>query len=255
MSKQKPAKSDSRRAQLRAAQIAQAKKQKNQRLAIIAVSAIVAIALVVGIVLVVNRFNDAKAASAPPNANGQQSGIRVHPREAKQGAPVVSLFLDYQCPACAQFEKTFGQQLSDLAKNGDIQLEYRTMTFLDTNLRNDSSTRAANAAACADAAGHYPEYHLAVFAGQPTGEGTGYTDDQLTKDFAAQAGIEGETLNTFQSCYANKRYSGFVESVDQEAGRSGVTGTPTMQVNGKTLDMNKLSDQPNSLHDEIMKLK
>lgn len=253
MSKHKPAKTDSRRAQMRAAQIQQAKKQKNQRVAIIAVAAVVTIALVIGVFLLVNRFNDAKAASAPPSANAQQSGMKVWPGNAKQGAPVVALFLDYQCPACANFERNFGAQLEGLAKSGDIQLEYRTMTFLDTNLRNDSSTRAANAAVCADIAGHYPEYHNAVFAHQPSQEGSGYTDDNLTKDFTAQAGITGDALDQFNSCYANKRYSSFVNNVDNEAGRSGVTGTPSLQVNGKTLDMNLLTT-PDSLRTEIMKL-
>lgn len=254
MSKHKPARTDSRRAQMRAAQIAQAKKQKNQRIAIIAVAAVVTIALVVGIVLLVNRSNDAKAASAPPSANAQLTGLKVFPDSAKQGAPVVSLFLDYQCPACANFERLHGSQLEDLAKSGDIQLEYRTMTFLDTNLRNDSSTRAANAAACADAAGHYADYHDAIFAHQPTQEGTGYTDDNLTKDFTAQAGITGDALTKFDSCYASKQYSSFVKQVDEAAGRAGITGTPSMQVNGKALDMTKISTQPTSLHDEIMRL-
>lgn len=255
MSKHKPAKSDSRRAQMRAAQIAEAKKQKNQRIAIIAVAAVVTIALVVGIFLLVNRFNDAKAASAPPSANAQVNGMRVWPGNAKQGAPVVSLFLDYQCPACANFERQYGAQLEQLAKDGTIQLEYKTMTFLDTNLRNDSSTRAANAAVCADVAGHYPAYHNAIFAHQPAQEGAGYTDDNLTKDFTAQAGITGPALDQFNSCYTNKQYRSFVTSVDQEAGRAGITGTPSIQVNGKTMDMNTITAAPNSLHDEIMKLK
>ncbi len=253
MSKHKPAKTDSRRAQMRAAQIAQAKKQKNQRIAIIAVAAVVTIALVVGVFLLVNRFNDSQAASAPPSANANQSGMKVWSGNAKPNAPVVALFLDYQCPACANFERNFGSSLEGLAKSGDIQLEYRTMTFLDTNLRNDSSTRAANAAVCADVAGHYAEYHNAVFAHQPSQEGNGYTNDNLTKDFTAQAGITGEALDQFNSCYANKRFSSFVNKVDDEAGRSGVTGTPSIQVNGKTLDMNKLTT-PDSLRTEIMAL-
>jgi protein-disulfide isomerase len=166
----------------------------------------------------------------------------------------VALFADYQCPACASFEQAFGPQLEKLAKDGDIQLEYRTMTFLDTNLRNDSSTRAANAAACADLVGHYADYHNAVFANQPTGEGSGYTDEQLTGAFTQQAGITGAELEEFRSCYTNKRFSGFVTRVDQEAGRAGITGTPSMTVNGNTLDFNNLTQDPNSLRDEIAKV-
>lgn len=255
MSKHQPTAGDTRRAQLRAAQIAQAKRKKNQRIAIGVVSAVVVAALVIVLVLVVQQFNAAKVAAAPPDANANQTGIRVHPGSAVQGAPVVSLFLDYQCPACANFERGYGPQLDQLARNGDIQLEYRTMTFLDANLGNDASERAANAAACADLTGRYSEYHNTIFANQPTGEGTGYTDAQLTQAFPAQAGIAGPALDELNACYSERRYSGFVNSVDREAGRAGITGTPTLQVNGKTLDLGTLTQDPNSLHDEIMKLK
>lgn len=255
MSKHKPAKTDSRRAQLRAEQIAQAKKQKNQRIAIIAVSVVATIALVAGIVLAVTSLSrGAGNVTAPPNANSDSSGIVTHPGKAKEGAPLVSIYLDYQCPACAQFEAAFGATLDQLAANGDITLEYRTMTFLDANLRNDSSTRAANAAACADTTGRYAEYHNAVFSHQPTNEGSGYSDEVLTKTFTQDAGITGEALDQFNACYTTKRFSGFVNKVDQEAGRAGVTGTPTVHVNGKELDRSGLSS-PQSLTDAIMKMK
>lgn len=259
MSKPTPARSDSRRAQLRAAQIQQAQREKNKRIAIFSVIGVVVIALVVGGVLLFNRFNANQAARAadgtPPNANAERTGIITHPGKAKPDAVKVELFADYQCPACAAFERTYGSVLDQMAESGEIELENRTMTFLDTNLRNDSSTRAANAAACADQAGHYFEYHNAVFSHQPTQEGSGYTDDNLTKDFTQQAGITGAALDEFNACYRDKRYSGFVSKVDDEAGRAGVTSTPTVRVNGKDFDRNKLTQDPNSLRTEILAMR
>lgn len=255
MSKQKPAASDTRRAQLRAAQIQQAKKDKNKRIAVLAVSAVVVIALVAAVVLLVNRGRDAQVAATPPNATADRDAIITHPEtQPREGAPVVSLFLDYQCPACARFEQQHGPTLDELASSGEIQLEYRTMTFLDANLRNDSSTRAANAAACADLTGRYFEYHNTIFSQAPAQEGSGYTDESLIRDFTAQAGITGDALETFDTCYAQKRFSGFVNNVDQEAGQAGITGTPTLQVNGETLNLENITQAPDSLRDEIMKL-
>ena len=43
--------------------------------------------------------------------------------------------------------------------------------FLDDNLRNDSSTRAGNAAFCAADAGKFQEFHDAVFPNQPAQRG------------------------------------------------------------------------------------
>lgn len=250
----KPTPSDSRRAQLRAAQIQQAKREKNRRVAVIAVIAVVVIALAATGALLVNRFSQDPATSVPPNATEARDGIVVNPGRAAQGAPKVELFLDYQCPACAKFEQNFGATMDQMAQAGDIDLVYRTMTFLDTNLRNDSSTRAANAAACADLVGHYSAYHNAVFTHQPTNEGTGYTDDNLTKDFTEASGISGDALNQFNACYSTKQFSGFVKQVDNEAGKAGIQGTPTLHVNGKDLDLSKLTD-PNSLRTQIDALK
>ncbi|WP_432558292.1 DsbA family protein [Granulicoccus sp. GXG6511] len=254
MSKSSPAKSDSRRAQLRAAQLQQAKRDRNRRIATFSVIGVVVIALIIGGVLLFNRFSQEQAVNNPPNATAAGDGIVTNPGKAQAGAPKVELFLDYQCPACARFEAGFGPTLDQMAEAGEIELSYRTMTFLDTNLRNDSSTRAANAAACADLSGHYADYHNAIFSHQPATEGTGFTEANLTQDFTQQAGITGAALDEFNACYSAKRFTGFVKQVDNEAGRSGVTGTPSLHVNGETVELGQLTD-PASLRAQIDALK
>ena len=162
---------------------------------------------------------------------------------AQTGAPVVELFFDYQCPICKQFETQFGTTLDDMATKGEIQLIYRTMTFLDNKLRNDSSLKAGIAAACADNAGAYSAYHNAIFAGQPTNEGTGYTTQQLRVDFAGTAGITGDKLTGFQQCYDSRTTQSFVEGTNEKAAADGVNSTPTIMVNGTKLDNNTIFTQ------------
>ena len=142
-----------------------------------------------------------------------------------------------------QFEAKFGTTLDDMATKGEIQLIYRTMTFLDNNLRNDSSLKAGIAAACADNAGAYSAYHNAIFAGQPTTEGAGYTTQQLRVDFAATAGITGDKLSTFQQCYDTRTTQAFVEGTNEKASAAGVNSTPTIMVNGTKLDNNTVFNQ------------
>jgi protein-disulfide isomerase len=79
------------------------------------------------------------------------------------------------------FEEVFGATLASMAQAGDVKLVFHTLSFVDLDLKNDSSSRSANAAACAADAGRFPGYHSAVFAGQPEKEGAGYTDAQLTQ--------------------------------------------------------------------------
>lgn len=252
MSNYKPAKADNRRAELRRQQEAAARAAQRKKIVIGVVAGLCALVLVVGVVALVRNFQQAEAANRPPNANSDGSGIIVNPGKAKEGAPVVALFQDYQCPACKQFEDAYGASLTELADNGDIQLEYHTMTFLDTNLRNDASKRAGIAAACADTVGHYGDYHDTVYKNQPSSEGEGYTDEQLTGEFAQQAGITGQALTDFQACFQTRKMESWVNKTDQAAGKAGVTGTPALQVNGKTVEIQSLGD-PSQLKSAIDK--
>ncbi|MDO5501229.1 MAG: thioredoxin domain-containing protein [Propionibacteriaceae bacterium] len=250
MSKPTPAKSDSRRAQLRAAQIEQAKRAKNKRIAILAVVGVVVIALVAAGALLFNRFSNEREArlsdSTPPNATAERNGIVAHPGRAAEGAPLVEVFSDYQCPACAQFEAAYGGTLDEMAEAGEIQLVMRTMTFLDRQPNGDS-TRAANAAACADLTGHYAAYNKAVFDHQIAGAPGGLSDEVLTQTLTNQAGITGAGLDQFNTCFANTQFDDFVDNANNQAGRDGVTGTPTIRVNGTELDRNQLTPDPNSV--------
>ena len=238
----------SRREALRRQQEAQARAKRLQR--IILVAAVVLGLVVIGVVgtIVVSQLNKGGTAagtnsSVPVNATSDASGIVVNPGTFKDGVPKVEVFLDYQCPVCKQFETQFGTTLDDMATKGEIQLIYRTMTFLDNKLRNDSSLKAGIAAACADNAGAYSAYHNAIFAGQPTNEGTGYTTQQLRVDFAGTAGITGDKLTGFQQCYDSRTTQSFVEGTNEKAAADGVNSTPTIMVNGTKLDNNTIFTQ------------
>lgn len=253
MSKSQPAPTMSRREQLRQQQLEVAKRQKRTRLVVV-LSAIVAVVLIGGAVWwgVASRSTSSPSASGsqvtPPDAVGTE-GIAVRPAGAAApdaSAPTVYEYQDYQCPACEQYFKVFGPVLNQLVSQGKIKLEYRTMTFLDTNLRNDASTRSAVAAACADTVDAYEKYHDAIYANQPATEGAGYTDEQLRVTFPQDAGITGDNLTKFQRCYDTKATLDFVKAVDDNAGKAGITSTPTFKAgaNGKVVALDLSTTQP-----------
>lgn len=236
--------SQSRREALRRQQEAQARAKRTQR--IVLIGAIVLAVVVAGVFGTIffsqlNRGGEGTTASVPVNATSDRSGIAVNPGTFSQGAPKVELFFDYQCPACKQLEQAHGATLDSMATKGEIELIYRTMTFMDNNLRNDSSTKAGIAAACADNAGAYTGYHNAVFAGQPVGESqAGYSTEQLRVEFAATAGITGEKLTAFQNCYDTRATRAFVDGTNEAAAKAQVNTTPTLKVNGVVQDNNAL---------------
>ncbi len=242
------------REQLRRNQVAQAKQQRLTR--IIGVGAAVLVVVLVGVfvgVLVQNQGRQATASSAtPPNATQAKDAIVVNPGKSKAGAPVVELFFDYQCPVCKQFEGIYGAAFKSLADSGDIELRYRNMTFLDTNLNNDASLRAGIGAACSDFAGKYSTYHEQIYANQPATEGDGYADALLRDTIPAAAGITGTDLTSFQACFDNQATKAFVNGTNDLASKDGVNATPSVHVNGKDLTLQQIGAvQPSALGDLI----
>ena len=129
-------------------------------------------------------------------------------------------------------EQRIGAEKASMAEAGDIKLVVHTLSFLDDNLKNDSSKRSANAAACAADAGKFLEYRSAVYAAQPAQEGVGYTDAQLTQ-FAGASGITGPALTTWQQCTTSGQHAQYVTDVQEASGRAGVNSTPTIKLNGQ----------------------
>ena len=217
------------------------------------IGAVVAVLVVVAVVVAValgargsgtaTPGASASTASAlPVGATGPGGGIVVNAGKAKPGAPTLDLYEDFQCPICGQLEKLFGAQIRSLAAAGDVKLVTHTMSFLDDNLHNDASLRAASAAACAADAGRFGPYHDAVYAGQPAKEGQGYTDAQL-EGFAKTAGITGSALSTWQQCVKSGQHTAYAKAVQTQSEKDGVFGTPTLKLNGTVLDLQKLTPE------------
>jgi protein-disulfide isomerase len=213
------------------------------RVVVATVVVVLVLAAVVTAVLLGSRDKQEATAAGgsalPKNVAAMGAGIVVNPG-APATVPTLDMYEDFQCPVCARFEQIFGLQIVDMVKANQIKLVAHPLSFLDDNLRNDSSNRSANAAACAADAGRFLQYHAATFQGQPTQEGAGYTDAQLRK-FAETAGITGTALTTWDQCYTARSHNQWVESVQTQSEKDGVNGTPTVKLNGKTLNLSGLT--------------
>ena len=214
----------------------------------VVIGAVIAAVVIVGVVVAILIGNNSKSVSAGSSAQpagvtgGEGGGIVANVATAKSNAPTLDLYEDFQCPACGDLEKKIGATMTSMAKAGEIKLVVHILSFLDGNLKNDSSTRSANAAACAADAGKFLEYHDAVFAGMPTQEGVGYPDAKLT-EFAGTAGITGGALSTWQKCTSSGQHAKYVTSVQEASGRAGVNSTPTVKLNGQDVTRNVQSPE------------
>jgi protein-disulfide isomerase len=230
----------SRRAELEAQRLAQAKKQRQLRIIGTAVGLVV-IAVVVGLTIWGINSAETGGEDTPPNATADKKSISLT-QSVSGSAPVLEILADFQCPGCKSFHEELATTIDELIDSGSVNILFRQMTFLDsvnTTQNERSSTRAAVGAACADFAGQYIPYSDAVFSNQPAKEGDGYSDTLLRDTIPSTLGITGEALTAFQTCYDNQSTGKFVQGVDDEASERlqavDSTGTPTYILNGENI--------------------
>ncbi len=171
--------------------------------------------------------------AVPKGALGFGQALVVNPDVT--GVPTLDVFEDPQCPACKLFETTYGSTVQQLVAAKQVKLVVHTMTFLDGMLRNDSSVRAANGAFCAADQGKFYDYMSAVYAAQPAKEGTGWTDAQL-EALATQVGVAD--VATWKSCQSTLQYKAHIDALEVTSEKGGVTGTPTIKINGTVFKLN-----------------
>jgi protein-disulfide isomerase len=170
------------------------------------------------------RSVSADAASEQPT--GQPAGISTG--KASGPAQVVA-WVDVNCVHCANFETTYSPQIEQWLEDGKITMEYRTVSFLDRNSNTAYSSRAANALACvADAApASYLPFTRNLYANYPDGE---LTNDEL----AALADASG--AGDVTSCLDEGTFRPWVDYSTAVAKASGISGTPTVYVDGTQLE-------------------
>ena len=225
----------SRRAMLRQQQ--ELEQQRRRRNRVIGIGAgIVALALIVVIAVVAippilnNRgIEVTENQQTPPNATAE-GGIMQDAKMPTDGVPNVIVYIDFQCPYCAEYEATYGPAFAELVEQGKITVEHRTAYFLDGD-KPGASHRAAIAAATADAFGKYRQYADVLFQNQSSH----YPEKDLRDTFAKQAGIEGEELKQFQELLRTRAYQDFTKKAHDDFMSSGAGGTPTYLVNGQKL--------------------
>jgi protein-disulfide isomerase len=202
------------------------------------VAGIVLIVVLVAVVVVQTRRTSTPADAAAP-ANRVDNGY-VFALGSTDAPVTVDLYEDFQCPNCKALEDSTGNTINGLLAAGTVQVHYHGMAFLNTDENGQYATRALNAAAVvANAAGTdaYKTFHDLLFAHQPDEGGSGLTDDQLIDD-AAQAGAGGAAV---EQGIRDLVYGDWVTQAEEQASKDGVTGTPTLFVDGTRLDPARLT--------------
>src|SRR5207342_2185769 len=141
-------------------------------------------------------------------------------------APVtITLYEDFHCPHCADFEEEFGPTITQAQESGTARVELYPMSFID-----EGSITAANAMACAAEAGFGQAYYLGLFANHTLQ----WSDPQLIELATKVSGAPPS--EAFKTCVTSKAHAGWVSSINATAEKKGVAQTPTVLINQKSVD-------------------
>lgn len=148
-------------------------------------------------------------------------------------APVrIDVFEDFQCPSCLNYSESVEPQVvENYVASGEVYYVFRHFPFLDDQAAGNESNQAAYASMCAAEQGRFWDYHDMLFANW-NGENQGSFIDKRLVAFAEALNLDMEAFN---SCFESNEYRDVVQE-DLNEGRSrGVTGTPSVFVNGQQL--------------------
>lgn len=221
-------------------------REKRRRTLIVAsaVVGVLALAAVVGLIAANAGKDDGGdtatgPAIAPSGATGEDA--LTLPVGAPDAPSTLTIWEDFRCPVCAQFENAFRDTIKELADDGQVKVEYHLATIIDGNLGGTGSLRAANAAACAQDTGKFAPYHDVLFSNQPPEPDDAFGKNSRLIELAGQ--VEGLDTPDFRSCVEDGEHDSWVKKSDTAFREGGFQGTPTVLLNGESVFPSKGDEQ------------
>lgn len=212
-----------------------AARRRDQRILLSVVVAFVVLVVAGGILFQAWRTH--RSPSAAPSATASASPVTItNGRPIPLGSPdapvTITLYEDFHCPHCADFEEQFGPTITQAQESGAARVELYPMAFID-----EGSVTAANAMACAAEAGFGQAYYLGLFANHTLQ----WSDPQLI-DLATKV-VGSPPTEAFQTCVKRRAHADWVTSINAAADRGGVSQTPTMLINGSEVQIDSLTPE------------
>ena len=146
------------------------------------------------------------------------------PRGDQTAKVSLVIFEDFQCPFCERFTSDALVKIEkDYVNKGKVKLFFKHFPLTQIH---PYAQKASEAAACAQDQAKFWEYHDILFKNQ---EKLGVDD---LKKYAADLGLDTATFN---SCLDSGVKKNLVDKDASDGDAAGVTGTPTIFVNGRAI--------------------
>lgn len=216
---------------------AQARREKRNRVLLIAGVVVFVVIVALAIYSIV-----ASSSSKPPldDVGDAPSGVTESGAipvgadgagTVNEGAPELDIYVDYLCPHCATFEEINGEDIVDLVAAGELTALVHPVSYMDRSSDYTGfSTRGAQATAVVaeKAPEQLLDFNLALFEAQGPGGGVELSDEQIA-EAGRSIGLDDDVVATF----GGENFKDWVLAASGQARNDGVTGTPTIQLDGE----------------------
>ncbi|MEZ4864312.1 MAG: thioredoxin domain-containing protein [Caldilineaceae bacterium] len=214
-------------------------KRKNSSMGLWLIGGAVVILILIVVAINVNNSGPTGPITQPDVPAAWINGMSLGNPDA---AVTVAAYEDFLCPHCREWTESVEPQLfTDYIKTGKVRFEYHTFPLSGFLPGSDMAALAAN---CAADQGSFWPYHDRLFAAQSQGQ-AGFTIDKLS----SYAGELNLNERDFTACMSSLKYRSAVDAAVQQGIAAGVQGTPSIFVNGQSVQ----SDYP-TIKSEIDRL-
>lgn len=188
-------------------------------------------------ILTASQAQPRQAAAAPGVNAVVNIPIGNSPIKGNKKAPVTIVeFSDFQCPYCAQIQPTLSEVLKAYPKEVKLVFKHYPLSF------HPHAKNAAKATLAAMEQGKFWEMHDAVFAN------FSQLSNEKFKELASQIGLN---MEKFIADYNSDKYEPQLLQDFNAARAAGVTGTPTLFINGKRLMRRSVDDFKEAINNAL----
>ncbi|MCX5225649.1 DsbA family protein [Streptomyces sp. NPDC006553] len=242
------------RERLRVERERQAKKDRARRQLVVGVSAVAVLAAAGGIGYAVVQSNQPSAwesaakattVTAPKNTSGTNgTTVVVGKPSAKK---TLELYEDSRCPVCATFEQSVGSTVEKDVEAGKYKIKYVGATFIDNAATGEGSKNALSAlgAALDVSPEAFLKYKAALYSAKFHPE---ENDDKFAKDsYLLEVADSVPALKgnaAFKKNVEDGTFDAWAMKMSKAFDDSGVTGTPTLKMDGKPVTVAGTDNPP-----------
>lgn len=161
--------------------------------------------------------------------------------KGNKNAPVTVVeFSDFQCPYCAKFAPTINEVLK--AYPNEVKFVYKDFPLsFHKQARN-----AAKAARAAGEQGKFWEMHDLIF------EKYNLLTEEMFKEFATKLNLD---INKFTADFSSNKYDQSIQQDINLGRQAGVTGTPSLYMNGKRMRGRSFNDFKEAIESNLKQKK